>query len=499
MLRLVQLIMRYFNEHRQKLIKQKYIRGAKSTQESSEPRVELPSATRLPLYELEITGSTVQEGVPSIDAPVPIQNAGDNGIDITVRGINLFNGMEYQTKTITGITVTCENNIFTIKGTATKGYVIVPLLMPVSLVSGGEYTGRISKIWGNAFPKSVSFNIYNKRYSKVAVLCQSSSISDNDIKGKYSFTEEEINGGLLGGINIVIDEGQSVDCSVRLDIIKGDYTEQAMPDFEPYIEPVTVSVPNRLSGVGHMNFACIEIDGLDDNEYPHKDKLSLKDGRVIYHNSISQYEITGNEEYLENDYVYDFLFDGTYNSFAYYADTYPQCTVIGDGVTDGSMCALLGEGNGPFTIHGIIYIPDLTPSEIRAKLKKLYTSGNPAIIQYVSGWGAVDITDTELGQALLGIRLPENATAVIEVTSSIPVSKIKASYYSKEKEDKYFLTVHYRDTNGSTLLESKVSSVRRDSRYIVIPPEIEGYEMLQDKIEGYLTEDKEIIITYKET
>lgn len=86
---------------------------------------------------------------------------------------------------------------------------------------------------------------------------------------------------------------------------------------------------------------------------------------------------------------------------------------------------------------------------------------------------------------------------IIEASPS-SVTKMSATYYSSEKEDKHSLTVHYVDTEGKALLESKVSLIRCNSRYTVIPPKIEGYEPLVDELEGYLIENREITITYKE-
>lgn len=77
-----------------------------------------------PLCGLTVYGKSTQDGTPSPDNPVPIVSAGDGGtVTVKVTGKNLLY-IPDDKRTVRGVTITSENGIISISGTATEdGYV----------------------------------------------------------------------------------------------------------------------------------------------------------------------------------------------------------------------------------------------------------------------------------------------------------------------------------------------------------------------------------------
>lgn len=71
--------MRAFSCNRRKLIKPHYVRGLKKTMTGTS-KVTLENAIDAHIPYLEITGKTAQNGTPTPETPIPIENANDNGM-----------------------------------------------------------------------------------------------------------------------------------------------------------------------------------------------------------------------------------------------------------------------------------------------------------------------------------------------------------------------------------------------------------------------------------
>lgn len=86
--------------------------------------VSVSDAFFAPLCGLTVYGKSTQDGTPSPDNPVPIVSAGDGGsITMKVTGKNLLYIPDGK-RTVRGVTITSENGIISISGTATEdGYV----------------------------------------------------------------------------------------------------------------------------------------------------------------------------------------------------------------------------------------------------------------------------------------------------------------------------------------------------------------------------------------
>lgn len=504
--------MRYFNNHRRKLIKKKFIRGTKTTVESNgEASVKLVSTTNLPLCEFEIEGNTIQKGVPSLDNQIPIENAGDNGINLTVRGINLFDAIKKDTKSAHGLSLLSENNIFYIEGVPTQQSVNGILYKVDNLKPNVSYTFRLKKMSGGGITGGTGFGQARfyvcEKFTYKKNVCYM-SINGTECVGTYTFTEEHISNGVYCGVYFNYSTETEFDnYSVRADIVEGEYTLDTFPEYEPYIEPVVISVPTRTWGYynGLQEFDTLymgreQTANMYGDEVPCRDKMFIEKGLLKYQSCWKKYILTGEEEWKDNEYVYSFKINEVFsismancNLFMCNSAVSMNLPPVENACQFDAWTETVG---GDKKIHAVFTSPTLTGSEIRKKIKELYDAGTPVIMYLACLPVVIDITESEIGKAILGLSLPENATIVIEASSAIPVNKIKVSYYSNEKEDKYSLTVHYRNEKGVTLLDSKVSLIRCNSKYIVIAPEIEGYFPLKSKYEGYLTQDSEITIKY---
>ena len=131
---------------------------------------------------------------------------------------------------------------------------------------------------------------------------------------------------------------------------------------------------------------------------------------------------------------------------------------------------------------------------------KNWLAENPTYIYYEQDTPVeYDLTDTELGKALLSIKTPYNQNATLEIASNagVGVSDFSARYYSLEDEDKLSLRVSYVNENGDTIRAEDEYQIRRGSYYELKLSEINGYTPLIKKYEGYLTENTEITAIYK--
>ena len=146
----------------------------------------------------------------------------------------------------------------------------------------------------------------------------------------------------------------------------------------------------------------------------------------------------------------------------------------------------------------MIYLPDYTGEDVVTALKSAITEQGPLTIQYPLATPIEhDITDTDFGQALLNLVVPRTQSGVLRVESALPASGLEVEYYSMEKEDKVTLEVLCVSEDGEEL-ERTSHSVRKDSKYQVKAPLIDGYTPINESIFGVASKDAEIIFEYKE-
>ena len=476
--------MRYFNEHRRKLIKQNYIRGTKATVSSDTSSVVLDNFFGV-IKELKIQGNTEQNQLPSPDNFQEIKNVGNNGLEIKLRGTNLFD----ESLLLEGIYNYKPNDprpkepdvVKTDEGYEVFGNYVTyygsnnPLLLHLKKIikPDVEYTlVRNIKTLGPKMAGMISLYI-----SGSPVLSFGNGKSGKQAK-TFKFSQEQINNithfYIYGSWLTDINEGANKTVFEYIQLVEGSYTVDNAPSYEPYIEPTTVSFDITLCGID---------DSKDTLVIDFANKKALKKERVLYKrvsDLIEQYGATLDEQG---------------DSWAIYINTIPPkksvdsvnyyCTHFTSYEKDSN----LGIDSPRFEISGdtiwFYYPPSMSVEEF-----KKWCSDNDVKIAYVLAGEYSKKIEVELPK-----ELPKADTVVLEVSDD-NINGLEAVYYSYEKEDSYSLTVHYKDREGNTLLESKTSSVRSGSRYKVIAPEIERYMPVCAEYEGYMNKDTKIVITY---
>lgn len=211
-------------------------------------------------------------------------------------------------------------------------------------------------------------------------------------------------------------------------------SENYLP-YEPYIEPVTVNVPsevtledgtivplefNRLTSTVETTyteaFDYIELD------YVHKKVTYNKATRKVIltqANSWSMYSSIANHYQVTLSNVPD----NRYSNLVlcnYYAPNRTANT----NYSSRNYAVLLADGNR-------VRFKDkdcLTLEEWLSKVKSFDEGGKPLEVVYAYNKPMeYDLTNTELGQRLLKLKLPRN-TVIVTATSDIPVSKLNITY-----------------------------------------------------------------------
>ena len=424
---------------------------------------------------------------PNPNYPQPIETV--SNMELTAKGVNIFNATKQKTWTYKGITLKSENNIFIASGIGESSNNLGNYYSVEGIKPNTAYSFRLKLMEKNnsSGKCEARFYIYTEKpnLTYINYACAIWSLNGSEAVGTFTFTEEQIAKGISCGVYFVFDTTSIFDnVTVRADIVEGTYTKDTMPPFEEYFEPVTVS------SIG-IDLAKIE-DFSDEACVDYASKRVFKTERVLYKrvsDLIDEYgaEFDGNAAICINGALP--RKDAPENQIPYF------CTHFKSYQSD----LTINEENPCFEITESGQIWFYYPPKRTALEFKEWCEENDVRIAYaLLDEREADITNTEAGQNLLNLTLPESETVIFELSSQLSPPSVNVEYYSKTKEDIYILTVRYEDREGNVLLESKTSSVRSGSRYMVIAPEIEGYEPLQKQVEGYLTSDLEITIIYKE-
>lgn len=367
-------------------------------------------------------------------APVPLQALSIKGqaMQNSYKGYNVFNAISKKSHTNIGVEVTCENNIFTIKGTATQaGTFLAQSYYDISLKPNVTYTGRITKISGDSFPTKLAFFVYKKKPS-LTFLASMGSIekSTTDFAtGRHTFTEEDCESGLVGGVVVLIEKGATVDYTVRLDMAEGSYTGSTMPEYEPYVgnapspspaypQSVLGTVSNIQIGEKVVNTG-IELLSIGD----YRDELSLNyaSHTLKKHQSIEKYTFTGNEA------ITDISSDGVYGysvelSNAKKAETPVLCTHF---LSSASASAPYVEmNNNKIYFHTVPYA---SADELASFLKK-----KSVTIYYVLDDldMEIDYSSDDVARELFNYALPHNQDISLEILGDVAPYEIRTSYYT---------------------------------------------------------------------
>lgn len=321
--------MNYHKRHRANLTKRFYMRGYEKFTLGKD---EITLHTTGIVKKLSIQGNTYQSEIPTVSNPIQIQSMKGNGVNITVKGINVFNAKDKKTSSYKGLVLESENNIFAANGKCTEIASNGLVYSVNGLKPNTEYSVRFSKISGEFTDSDIRlYHFYQNplTFKKVLHLYGSDSISVS-VK-TFTFTQEEIESGVSLGvyfINKTLD-AEFKNYRVRVDIVEGKFTEKNFPDYQPYIAPKTTKIDTELNGIDGYNDTLtldyekntVEIvrkvktitvaDFLNENSL-----VTGEDGqRGIFVGCMSDYEVntkpycTHCKSYETNELIYDTCFE----------------------------------------------------------------------------------------------------------------------------------------------------------------------------------------------
>ena len=183
--------------------------------------VSVSDAFSAPLCGLTVYGKSTQDGTPSPDNPVPIVSAGDSGtVTVKATGKNLLYIPDGK-RTVRGVTITSENGIISISGTATEdGYVYLSVkqisIHGLALLSSNvsdPVAKLVSESWEVLFAQGKA-NATQRAITRVCFIVKEGANYDSD------------------GINVQLELGTTATV------------------YSPYREQIlTLPTPNGLPGI----------------------------------------------------------------------------------------------------------------------------------------------------------------------------------------------------------------------------------------------------------
>ena len=416
-------------------------------QDTTENSITYQSEYKSNLVNMSVEGNTEQDGTPTIEQPVPIQNS--SNVEVELRGINLANMYAYKPydaaykSTIT----TLENGDVQIDGgaaytdiwTGSTGYSNAsyvegknPLLkvgtytLSYRCVTASYFCSLISKETNTSVKFISSFNsIEDIRYTTFSI----------DEECYLRFGKQTGTGCIFGDLSLV--EGSDV-----------------LP-YEPYFEPTTVQIPNEVTladgTVVPLRFARL---GTVNNVAINKaDTLTIDKigNKVTYTQYLDLYKPQA--PYVAALNIYP---NGQYGGVGMYFKT----TMLQKGTRFRGICTHGGKVGGYSALdiwmgvkNAVVYwlgivsklgydsdwVDKLNPTaeENAIAKEKMNTyfaeqeaNGTPFEVLYELPTPIeYDLTNTDLGQQLLTFaKSTQNATNTITVNSALPISKLDVGY-----------------------------------------------------------------------
>ena len=205
--------------------------------------VSASDAFSAPLCGLTVYGKSTQDGTPSPDNPVPIVSAGDGGtVTVKATGRNLLYIPDGK-RTVRGVTITSENGVISISGTATEeGYVYLSVkqisIHGLALLSSNVSAPTVKLV-------SESWKV---------LFSQGSANNTQEVITRICFVVKKGTNYELNNINVQLELGSTATA------------------YEPYHEQtLTLLTPNGLPGIpvasggnytdpSGQQWACDEVD-----------------------------------------------------------------------------------------------------------------------------------------------------------------------------------------------------------------------------------------------
>ncbi len=404
------------------------------------------------------------------DFPAPIQNANDSGMSVVLHGDNLFNQEEMLTDS--DFTKAEYNGFECIKLKPSKINHIFPCFIPK-----GTYTLTLDLL-----------GVYGRQITVMFIYEDGTLQWWRDINSSTTMTDfSSYTRTLTAAQNIV-----SIDFRCfQVGKMKEYYLKNIMVNtgntlpYEPYFhEEITIPTSVEDNGTS-IWLPFTAYDRLIVDRVANSVTYAKKSGVKVF---------TGEERFTYSTYS---------NDLTYFKTTPARLGL--KALSGNGYCSHLVPNSTMFFNKSFLGTKEIaflcessTVDEFKTWVTAQYEAGTPlTIVAEYEEAESIDITKTELGQALLSLCVPRGQNGELSVGSSVGISAVNASYYSMEAEDKVELTVSYQNESGDSLKDESAHSVRRGSRYQIIAPHIEGYERISSEVCGVAEADTKIELIYK--
>ena len=173
---------------------------------------------------LHIYGRTTQKGTPAPNAPIPLENVGDDGVMAKVEGANLIPFPDSKSATQNGITATFKDSKITLSGTSTATVWLTAFTLSLD---AGEYT-----LSSDFIPAGVTVYIFSS--------AEYFSISSSALIKTKTFSQ--------GNYNFVFEVGANVTLNSTFQVMLNKGTT-AIP-YQPYSQQqIITTIPNGICGI----------------------------------------------------------------------------------------------------------------------------------------------------------------------------------------------------------------------------------------------------------
>lgn len=382
---------------------------------------------------LRVFGKSMQDGVPSVENPVPIVNAGESGnITVEVGGKNLLTGRLYFINYSNGVSYVSNENEVTLPYTPSEETYGIGYVVPCK--PGVQYTFSVAnpnKNWYLGIAEYKNFEQAKSFLNKIGYRYKNEKSSI-----KYTAVG---NGVLVCAIAGKWTDGETTthECT-ESELLQLEYGDAATP-YEPYRAPqlLTLQTPNGLPGVpvdkdgnytdkNSQQWICDEIH-LGRGKYMQR-VLKTKPNKTIVFKNRDE-----NGRYISYNNAFNVLWaDGSMPSLSTIApwsewgNRYEKTFALNaDGIYYKDSTKTLEEVNAMFAkigtdfeVCGVLATPierDLTPEEITA-YKALRTYSPTTVITNDAGAGmeVAYVADTkayidkkfkELNQAIVNTQI----------------------------------------------------------------------------------------------
>ena len=458
------------SEHRRRLIKSHTVRGALASVSAKGDTVTLKASAGLPLKKLEITGNTSYQDNASVSEPHDIVNCGDNGLTFEIRGKNL-----------------CDLEYFK-KNSIVSRYEYVPVFVG----TGNTVTVSLPEKYPTGLDFYLCVSYENRKGSGDA---QSwgwlySSNSNNLCRKSITFKASED--------YIYINIANTVQCYKYVGYLQVELGSAAT-EYEPYIEPKAVSIPN-------ISLAKIDISA-DKLTVNYGNKSVIKSGYSQYLNVADcelSFVATSNSSYVLID-IENMPRPHTFNA-PYGVGICNVCTWQTEEITElpkKEVC--VGASGGRLRLY---ISQDLVSDYVKTSGSgyhyitvenfRSWLAAHPIEILYsTSSKQSVDYSSEPWVEELFKANTPYGLDASLKISSDVSITELSAEYYSLTVQDEYELKISYLSTQGVEILPSEAYSVRRGALCTVIPKHIDGYIPTQGEYSALVGESTELKIYYE--